>query len=79
MSDADIPDDRVPPLLTFTEVEVLHHKLAAADRVSDIKYLKWVCKSYEGALRARRDAAIRAKPPSEVASSDDTTQQSSLL
>ena len=62
MSSADVPDDTVPPLLTFTELEVLHHRLVAANRTSDIKYLKWVCMSYNAALRARRDAAIHAQP-----------------
>ncbi|KAI0733870.1 hypothetical protein BC629DRAFT_1571720 [Irpex lacteus] len=62
MSSAEVPDDTVPPLLTFTEVEALHHRLVATRREKDIKYLKWVCKSYEGALRARRDAVMRAQP-----------------
>lgn len=62
MSSAEVPDDTVPPLLTFREVEALHHRLVAARREKDIKYLKWVCKSYEGALRARRDAEMRAQP-----------------
>ncbi|KAI0092334.1 hypothetical protein BDY19DRAFT_884752 [Irpex rosettiformis] len=61
MNSAEVPDDTVPPLLTFTEIESLHHRLVVAGRVKDIKYLKWVCKSYEGALRARRDAAMRGQ------------------
>lgn len=71
---ADIPDDAVPPLLSFTEVEVLHHRLVAAGpgRTGDIRYLKWVCKAYEGALRRRREQALQAtmhpiyKPESPV-------------
>lgn len=60
----DIPDDSVPPLLTFPEVEVLHHRLVAKNRVDDIRYLKWVCKSYEGSLKMRRDRTIKAVPES---------------
>lgn len=68
-TDVDIPDDAVPPSLTFTEVEVLHHKLVAASprREKDIKYLGWLCRAYEGTLRARRDAAWHAKPVPESA------------
>ncbi len=61
-STLDIPDDTVPPLLTFPEVEVLHHRLVAKNRVDGIKYLKWVCKSYEGSLKMRRDRTIKAVP-----------------
>ncbi|KAH8079817.1 hypothetical protein BXZ70DRAFT_1012576 [Cristinia sonorae] len=60
-SAVDIPDDTVPPLLTFPELELLHHKLVAAKDSVGIKYLKWVCKSYEGALRVRRDGTLQAR------------------
>ena len=58
----EIPDDTVPPLLTFPELELLHQRLVAVNRAEDIKYLKWLCKAYESALRTRRDAMLRAEP-----------------
>lgn len=62
ISETDVPDDTVPPLLTFDDVEIVHHRLSAVGRKEDIAYVKWVCKAYEGALRRRRDAAMLAKP-----------------
>lgn len=61
----DIPDDAVPPLLSFPEIEALHHRLVAAGpaRAKDIKYLKWMCKAYEGALRMRREKALAVPKP----------------
>ena len=59
---ADIPDDTVPPLLTFPEVEILHQRLLGKNRVDGLKYLKWVCRSYEGSLKIRRDRTIKAVP-----------------
>ncbi|GJE92858.1 hypothetical protein PsYK624_090160 [Phanerochaete sordida] len=57
---AEIPDDAVPPLLAFGELEALHHRLAAAGRTADVRYVTWLCKAYEGALRARRERALEA-------------------
>jgi len=45
-------------LLTFADIEVLHHRLVAADDWRSLAYVKWVCKTYEGALRKRREAAL---------------------
>lgn len=61
-SAAEVPDDHVPPLLTFKDVEVLHHRLIDEYRTEDIKYVTWLCKAYEWALRVRRDETIKAKP-----------------
>ncbi|KAF9262334.1 hypothetical protein L218DRAFT_441360 [Marasmius fiardii PR-910] len=61
-SELEVPDDRVPPLFTFMDLEMLHHRLAAAQRAEDIGYIKYVCKAYEWALRVRRDETMRAKP-----------------
>ncbi|KAL0062028.1 hypothetical protein AAF712_011106 [Marasmius tenuissimus] len=58
----DVPDDGVPPFLMFEDVEVLHHRLVAMGKTNDIGYLKYVCKSYEWALRVRRDEVLRKKP-----------------
>jgi hypothetical protein len=54
----DVQDERVPPLLAFADVEVLHHRLVAAGDLRGVAYVKWVCKAYEGALRRRREAAL---------------------
>ncbi|EGO20422.1 hypothetical protein SERLADRAFT_477985 [Serpula lacrymans var. lacrymans S7.9] len=61
-SSVEVPDDTVPPLLTFTDLEILHHRLVAAGRQGDIAYLKYVCKAYEGALRVRRRMTMHAEP-----------------
>jgi hypothetical protein len=55
----DVQDDDVPPVLTFTDIEVLHHRLVAADDRRSLAYVKWVCKAYDGALRKRREAALQ--------------------
>jgi hypothetical protein len=65
ISTTELPDDTVPPLLTFGDVEILHHRLVAAGRRDDIGYIKYVCKAYEGALRVRRDLTMRAEPVQE--------------
>jgi len=61
VSPADVPDDHVPPLLMFRDMEILHHRLLFDDRVKDIGYVKWLSKAYEWALRVRRDKAVKAK------------------
>ena len=55
----DVQDDDVPPLLTFADIEVLHHRLVAAGDLRSLAYVKWVCKAYEGALRKRREATLK--------------------
>jgi hypothetical protein len=61
-STVEVPDDNVPPLLTFEDLEILHHRLVATGRRKEIGFLKYVCKAYEGALRARRDGTMKAEP-----------------
>ena len=61
-SAAEVPDDNVPPLLTFRDLELLHHRLIDVGRQKDIKFVTWICKAYEWALRIRRDETIKAKP-----------------
>ena len=58
----EVPDDKVPPMMTFRDLEILHHRLVDEARVKDIKYVTWLCKSYEYGLRRRRDAAFNSKP-----------------
>lgn len=62
-SAAEVPDDYVPPLVTFRDVEILHHRLIDDARKKDIGYVTWLCKAYEWALRVRRDEAVKARPP----------------
>ncbi|KAF7307820.1 hypothetical protein MKEN_01142100 [Mycena kentingensis (nom. inval.)] len=59
----EVPDDDVPPLLLFDDLELLHHRLAAAEppREKDIANLKFICKSYEWALRRRREQTLKAE------------------
>ncbi|KAI1787345.1 hypothetical protein LXA43DRAFT_714629 [Ganoderma leucocontextum] len=66
MSPTDVPDDTVPPLLTFPELEVLHHKLVAIGDRENIGYIKYVCMSYQGALKRRKEAALHAKPVTDA-------------
>ncbi|EPQ55844.1 hypothetical protein GLOTRDRAFT_138607 [Gloeophyllum trabeum ATCC 11539] len=63
----EVGDDGVPPLLTFADVELLHHRLVAAGDREGIAYVKWVCKAYEGALRERRERVMRAGRGGEAA------------
>ena len=58
----EVPDDTVPPLLSFPEVEVLHHRLVARGDQKNIGYLTWVCMAYAGALKQRKDATLHAEP-----------------
>ena len=65
-SDTELVDDSVPPFLTFKDVEFLHHRLIAENRLADVKYLTWLLKSYSGLLRRRREGTLRqgvAHPP----------------
>ncbi|PPQ83219.1 PPR2 [Psilocybe cyanescens] len=57
----EVPDDAVPPLITFRDIDVLHHRLIIEERVKDIAYITWLCKSYEWALRIRRDKANKSR------------------
>ncbi|KAJ6578876.1 hypothetical protein DFH09DRAFT_1361225 [Mycena vulgaris] len=62
-STTEVPDDNVPPLLMFQDLEILHHRLVATSNVPGIAYIKYLSKAYEWALRGRRDAAMKARPP----------------
>ena len=49
-----MPDDNVPPFLTFVDIEMLHHRLIASESEGarkEIGYIKWMCRAYERALR----------------------------
>ncbi|KAJ7756247.1 hypothetical protein B0H16DRAFT_1417252 [Mycena metata] len=58
----EVPDDAVPPLLLFHDLELLHHRLVAAGMKEGVGYVKYISKAYEWALRGRRDAAMKAHP-----------------
>ncbi|KAG8215307.1 hypothetical protein J3R82DRAFT_8896 [Butyriboletus roseoflavus] len=55
-------DDRVPPIIAFSDVDLLHARLAEHGRVKDLGYIKWVCMAYANALKKRRDAVLKAAP-----------------
>ncbi|KAL1938268.1 hypothetical protein VTO73DRAFT_11719 [Trametes versicolor] len=58
----EVPDDTLPPLLSFQEVEILHHRLVAVADEEGVRYLKWGCMAYAGALKQRKEAVLRAQP-----------------
>ncbi|KAF9649559.1 hypothetical protein BDM02DRAFT_3186192 [Thelephora ganbajun] len=58
-SDTELVDDSVPPFLTVKDVEFLHHRLIAENRLADVKYLTWLLKSYSGSLRRRRERTLQ--------------------
>ena len=62
-SESEVPDDHVPPLMMFRDISVLHHRLMDEGRTKDIKYVTWLCRAYEWALRVRRDASVKAEVP----------------
>lgn len=55
-------DDRVPPIIAFGDVDLLHARLAEHGRIKDLGYIKWVCMAYANALKKRRDAVLKAAP-----------------
>ena len=61
--ESEVPDDHVPPLRMFRDISVLHHRLMDESRTKDIKYVTWLCKSYEWVLRIRRDTGVKAEVP----------------
>ncbi|KAF7297320.1 hypothetical protein MIND_00965300 [Mycena indigotica] len=73
---SEVPDDDVPPFLLFDDVELLHHRLVAKipQPQKEIGWLKYVCKSYEWALRRRRDSALQAELPKPEKNSKAVTQ-----
>jgi len=55
--------DTTPPLLSFSDLELLHHRLVCEGlkRRKDIAYLKWVCSAYKGALKKRWESAVSTR------------------
>lgn len=60
-------DDRVPPIIGFSDVELLHHRLVALKRFDAVGYVKWVCEAYRGTLRKRKEAVLRGASVSATA------------
>lgn len=59
-------DDRVPPIIAFGDVDLLHARLAEHGRIKDLGYIKWVCMAYANALKRRREAVLKAASTKEV-------------
>lgn len=55
------PESDIPPVLLWNDMNVVHQRLAREGRWKDIKWLTWVCKSYEVALRRRRKWRLKNK------------------
>ena len=69
-SPAEIPDDFVPPCLTFTELLPLHQRLTTKTGRECLKqrqYLTWICNGYEGWLRRRRNKVTGRKTKFDTA------------
>ncbi|KAI5986023.1 hypothetical protein EDC04DRAFT_2826576 [Pisolithus marmoratus] len=64
-------DDRVPPIIGFSDVELLHHRLVALRRKKDVGYIKWVCEAYKGLLKKRRERVLKGAPTCTDAEVDD--------
>jgi hypothetical protein len=61
-----VSDDTVPPLLTFVDLDVLHNRLRRMGKRDLIGYIKWVCITYQGSLRKRRDKVLKTEPAKET-------------
>ncbi|KAI0739209.1 hypothetical protein C8Q80DRAFT_1290767 [Daedaleopsis nitida] len=66
LSPTEVPDGTVPPLLSFHELEALHHRLVALGDRAGVGYVKYVCMAYASALRRRKDAVLHAEPVLET-------------
>ena len=51
----DVSDDTVPPQLTWADLDVVHHRCVVAGRADGVRYIKWVCHAYRGAVKVRRE------------------------
>ncbi|VDC07242.1 unnamed protein product [Peniophora sp. CBMAI 1063] len=54
-SATDVADDTVPPQLTWPDLDVVHHRCVVAGRADGVRYIKWVCHAYRGAVKVRRE------------------------
>lgn len=51
----------IPPHILWGDIDVLHQRLVREGRKAELGWLKWVCKSYEVALRKRRRWRLKGK------------------
>ncbi|KAG8902107.1 hypothetical protein FRB99_004834 [Tulasnella sp. 403] len=68
-SNTQIQDNSITPFLSFDDVETLHHRLVIksqigtaaekASKIKDLRYLTWMCHSYMGHLKRRKEWALR--------------------
>jgi hypothetical protein len=65
-SPIEVPDDAVPPFVAFEDLEFLHHKLVEIGDVKGLGYIKFLSKSYEWALRVRKDESTKTVPIAEA-------------
>jgi hypothetical protein len=56
-----LEDDSVPPVLTFSDVALLHQALSRSRRLTDISYLTYMSHAYAGAVRDRRRMNLATK------------------
>lgn len=54
-----VPDDHVPPMLMWADLEIVHHRLVARGDKHGVGFVKYVCNAYEGELRRRREATMK--------------------
>lgn len=55
-----LAESDIPPNILFGDVDVLHQRLVREGR-KELGWLKWVCKSYEVALRKRRRWRLKGR------------------
>ena len=64
---SEVGDDLVPPMLTFRDVETLHHRLVLINDKVGLNGLTYVLRSYQGNLRMRRKETLNAVVSKEMA------------
>lgn len=62
---ATTPESDIPPHILWNDVDVLHQRLVREGKKQELGWLKWVCKSYEVALRKRRRWRLKGKGDGE--------------
>jgi hypothetical protein len=55
-----LAESDIPPNILFGDIDVLHQRLVREGR-KELGWLKWVCKSYEVALRKRRKWRLKGR------------------
>ncbi|KAN0060685.1 hypothetical protein ACQY0O_007343 [Thecaphora frezii] len=55
---AETETDQPPPVLTFVDLELLHHRLVRFQHVQGLAYLGWIARAYEYSRRIRSSTPI---------------------